>query len=241
MDIKNRVAMVTGANRGIGKALVESLLQNAVTKIYATARDSQSLPDFNDERVIKLQLDITNEQHISNTVKLAGDINLLINNAGTAELVSALTGPLTAIKNDMETNYFGTLAMIRAFKPVLEKQQDSALVNIVSISAFVNNPLASGYCASKAALFSLSQGLRIALAQTGISVHTVNPGPIDTDMISTIEIEKTSPSTAANNIIEGLLADEADIFPDPMSQQMFDLWQHNYRDLENMVAQAHNP
>jgi short-subunit dehydrogenase len=140
----------------------------------------------------------------------------------------------------MQTNYFSTLDMIRNFVPLLETKRNAAIVNVASIAAFVNFPIIGGYSASKAALFSLSQGIRIELATRGIAVHTVNPGPIDTELAREFEADKASPKETAENIIRGLENDEADIFPDVGGQQMFDVWRNDYRDLEAMVLQMHN-
>lgn len=238
MNIQNRIVLVTGANRGIGKAIVESLLQNGVKKIYAAARDLASLPDFNDARITPLKLDIVNAADIALATKTAHDIDMLINNAGVAAFSSAADGDFDLVRRDMDVNYFGTLNMCRAFIPVLEKNASSSIVNVASIAAFVNFPILGGYSASKAALFSISQGLRIELAPKNIGVHTVNPGPIDTDMAKDLPMEKSSPADAAKNIITALKNNEADIFPDDTSKQMFATWQQDYRQLEAMVYES---
>ena len=237
MKIEGRTAFVSGANRGIGKAIVEELLQNGVSKVYAGARKLSSLPDWNDARVIPIELDITNEKQVQAAATKAGDVDLLINNSGVASFSSILEGPIENVQSDMNTNYFGTLNMTRAFVPVLEKAKEPALVNVVTIGAFVNFPVIGGYCASKAALFSMTQAARIELAPKGISVHTVNPGPIDTDMAKEFDADKTSPEETAQNIVAGLKADTADIFPDQGGQDMFEVWKKDYRELEKMVSQ----
>ncbi len=240
MNFDNKVILVTGANRGIGKEIVTALLQRKVKKIYATARDISKLPDFSDERIIALPLDITDSRQIAEAASSASDIDILINNAGIAAFASLLDSPLDVLEQDMNTNYFGTLNMIREFIPLLEKRESSSIVNLVTIGAFVNFPMLGGYCASKSALFSLSQGIRIELAPKNISVHTVNPGPIDTDMAKEFDMEKTSPEVAAKNILLALEAGEMDIFPDQTGKGMFDLWNNNYRDLEKAVYDMHH-
>ncbi len=240
MNFDNKVVLVTGANRGIGKEIVSALLTRNVKKIYATSRDIANLPDFADTRISALQLDITDPQQIVEAAKSASDIDILINNAGIAAFASLLDSPLNVLEQDMNTNYFGTLNMIREFTPLLEGKESSAIVNMVTIGAFVNFPMIGGYCASKSALFSLSQGIRIELAPKNISVHTVNPGPIDTDMAKEFDMEKTSPELAAENTLLGLEAGEADIFPDQTGKGMFDLWSNNYRDLEKAVYDMHH-
>ncbi len=240
MKIKDRTILITGANRGIGRATVDALLAAGAAKIYAGSRKLEALPDFGDSRVVPLEIDITNADSVSKAAETAGDIDLLINNAGTLSMGSVLDSPIQSIESDMNVNYYGTLAMARAFVPVLESKRDAGIVNVVTIAAFVNFPGLAGYSPSKAALFSLSQGLRIELAPRGIAVHTVNPGPIDTDMAKDLEMDKTSPETAAANIVRGLENDEADIFPDAAAEQMFGVWTGNYRDLEAAVYQMHH-
>ena len=239
MQLSNKTVLVTGANRGIGKALVTALLDRDVKKIYAAARDTAKLPAFNDDRVVALQLDIANIEEVQNAAKVADDIDLLINNAGVAAFTSLLTGPRELIERDMTTNYYGTLDMVREFAPLLENKEDAGIVNLVTIAAFANFPILGGYSASKAALFSLSQGIRVELAAKGISVHTVNPGPIDTDLAKDFPMEKASAADTAENILDGLANNEADIFPDAAGRQMFDVWNNDYRDLENMVLEMH--
>ncbi len=240
MNFKNKIVLVTGANRGIGKEIISALLNKGVKKIYAASRDIANLPDFSDARVVPITLDITNREQISAAAKIANDIDILVNNAGVAAFTSLIDGPLDLLEADMNTNYYGTLNMIREFVPVLAKKETSAIVNMVTIGAFVNFPILGGYCASKSALFSLSQGIRIELAAKNISVHTVNPGPIDTEMAEKFEADKTSPKVTAENIVQALEADEADIFPDPNGKGMFDLWNNNYRDLEKAVYDMHH-
>lgn len=236
MNIENRTVFVSGANRGIGKAIVDELLKNGVKKIYAGARKVSSLPQWNDDRIVAVELDITNSEQVNKAAEMAQDVDMLINNAGVATFSSILGGSIEGIKNDMDTNYYGTLNMVRAFVPTLEKTKDAALVNVVTIGAFVSFPAIGGYCASKAAVFSMSQAARMELAPRGIAVHTVNPGPIDTDMTKELAMDKSSPELTAQNIIAGLKTDTADIFPDPGSQGMFEVWKKDYRELEKMVA-----
>ncbi len=240
MRLEGESVLVTGANRGIGAALVNALLGKGVRKVYAAARNPDSLPDFGDSRVVPIAIDITNTEQVKQAAKTAADVELLINNAGVAAFTSLLDGPIDLIKRDMDTNYYGTLDMVRRFVPVLETKTDAAIVNVVTIGAFVNFPMLGGYCTSKSALFSLSQGIRIELAAKSIAIHTVNPGPIDTDMAKDFQAEKTSPEVTAENTLTALESGEVDIFPDAGSQGMIKVWKSDYRALEQMVAEMHN-
>ncbi len=240
MHFKDKTVLVTGANRGIGKALVEALLKKDVKRVYAGARTVSTLPDFGDSRVTGLQLDITNRSQINKAAEFASDVDIVINNAGVAAFAGLLDGPVDVIQRDMNTNFYGTLNVVRAFVPYLETKKESAIVNVVTIGAFVNFPAIGGYCASKAALFSMSQGIRIELAPKGIAVHTVNPGPIDTDMIKGLDTKKTNPAQAAENILAGVESNEADIFPDAGGKGMFEMWNHNYKDLESAISRMHH-
>ncbi len=240
MNLENKTILVTGSNRGIGQAIVAQLLKRGVKKIYAAARDISKLPNFDDERVENITLDITQPEQIKQAAKKANDIDILINNAGVAASASLLDTPIDLIERDMNTNYYGTLSMIREFIPALENKPGGAIVNVVSIVAFASLPALGGYCASKAALFSLSQGIRTELAPKGIQVHTVNPGPIDTDMAKDFQGDKPSALHTAENILLALEADEIDIFPDDMGQHMIATWKNDYRDLEKMFADMHN-
>jgi NAD(P)-dependent dehydrogenase (short-subunit alcohol dehydrogenase family) len=240
MNLNGKTVLVTGANRGIGFAIVNSLLKKGVAKVYAGARDVTKLPDFADDRVVAIELDITKGEQVIAAAENAADVDVLINNAGVASFSSILDGPRDLVERDMNTNYYGTLDMVRAFVPVLESKKDATIVNIVTIAAFANFPIIGGYSASKAALFSLSQGIRIELATRGIAVHTVNPGPIDTELAKEFPIDKADTNVTADNILNALEDGEADIFPDEAGRQMFATWKHDYRDLEAMVSEMHH-
>lgn len=238
MKLENTVVFVSGANRGIGRALVEALLERGAAKVYAAARKPQEIPDFNDDRVVKIELDITMPDQVEAAAAKAADTEVLINNAGVATYASAFSGDLDKEHLVMNVNYFGTLAMMRAFIPVLAGKKHTVIANVASIASFVNFPNIGGYSASKAALFSITQGARIELAPKGISVHNICPGPIDTDMAKGLEMDKTSPEATAINILNGLEAGDPDIFPDPAGADMFKAWQKDYRNLEKIASQS---
>jgi NAD(P)-dependent dehydrogenase (short-subunit alcohol dehydrogenase family) len=235
MKLDNQTVFVSGANRGIGKALVEALLAHPVKKIYAGARDIHGLT-FNDPRVVPVAVDITNREQIAKAVKQASDVTLLINNAGALAFASVVIGEVAALKSDMEVNYFGTLSMVNGFAPVIEKNGGGAIANVISIVGLASMAGIGGYSASKAALFSATQAMRTELKAKNISVHGIFPGPIDTDMAKEFPIDKTSPKITAENILAGIAAGKEDIFPDPMSANLSQLWAKDPKELERQFA-----
>lgn len=236
MKLDNKTVLVSGANRGIGKSLVEALLKQNVKKVYATARNLSDLGIFNDPRVVAIQLDITNREHIRNAVAKASDVNVLINNAGALSFAGVVTGEPEALARDMEVNYFGTLSMVNGFAPVIEKNGGGAIANVISIVGLAAMAGIGGYSASKAALFSATQAMRAELKAKNISVHGIFPGPIDTDMAKEFTMDKASPQSTAQKIVEGIIAGQEDIFPDPMSANLSELWAKNPKELERQFA-----
>jgi NAD(P)-dependent dehydrogenase (short-subunit alcohol dehydrogenase family) len=236
MKLDNKTLFVTGSNRGIGKAIVDVLLKHPVRKIYAAARQLEGLPPFNDNRVVPIKLDIGDPEQIQQAVALAEDVEVLINNAGVMSFAGAVLGESDLLKQDMEVNYFGTLNLSRSFIPVLEKQEESAIVNLLSVLSLASMAGIAGYCASKAALFSATQAMRTELKAKNISVRGVFPGPIDTDMAKGLAFPKTSVQITAENIVAGILAGQEDIFPDTYSVQVSELWAKDPKALERQFA-----
>jgi len=235
MNLENKTIFVSGANRGIGKAIVEALLKHPVKKIYAAARNVNNLPGFNDTRVVPVKLDITDNSQIQNAVEHAKDVDVLINNAGVLSFAAIVGGEFDLLKHDMNVNYFGTLTMTRAFIPVLENK-GGAIANVISIIGLASMASVGGYSASKAALYSATQAMRTELKPKNISVHGIFPGPIDTDMARGIDMPKTSARETAENIVNGIAAGLEDIFPDPMSLQLSELWAKDPKGLERQFA-----
>jgi NAD(P)-dependent dehydrogenase (short-subunit alcohol dehydrogenase family) len=230
-------ALVTGANRGIGRAIVEALLARDAPKVYATARSIETLADLTtDPRVVPLKLDITDPDQVSAAASAAGDVTLLVNNGGSLAFADLLGGELPAIHADLETNYFGTLAVTRAFVPVLHRNGGGAIVNLLSLVAFGAVRAMGGYSVSKAAAASMTQAVRAQVADLGITVHGVFPGAVDTDMIRAFDIPKTSPKDVANAILDGVEAGEEDIFPDQMSSDGHQAWRNDPKALERQMA-----
>ena len=236
MKLENKTVLVTGANRGIGKAIVEALLAQNVKKIYAAARKPSELPNFGDARVVPLALDITDRAQITQAAVTATDVDLLINNAGALTYATVAGGDSAGLARDMEVNYFGTLSVVSAFVPVLEKQGGGAIANVISVVGLASMAGIGGYSASKAALFSATQALRAELKTKKIDVHGIFPGPIDTDMAKGFEMEKASPKATGEKIIAGILAGKEDIFPDPMSESIGALWEKDPKGLERQFG-----
>jgi NAD(P)-dependent dehydrogenase (short-subunit alcohol dehydrogenase family) len=236
MKLENRIIFVSGANRGIGRAIVEALLKLKIKKVYASARKIEDLPKFSDARVVPVQLDITVAAQIQKAVEAAKDVNVLINNAGALSFASVILGEEQMLIHDMQVNYFGTLNMVRAFVPIIEKNGPGAIANMSSVVGLASMSAIGGYSASKAALFSASQAMRSELKAKNISVHTIFPGPIDTDMARGFEMTKTSPQIAGENIVKGINAGLEDIFPDPMSVEVGATWSKDPKSVERSFA-----
>ncbi len=211
MKIEDRTVLITGANRGIGEALVNEALRRGARKVYAGTRSMLRHPD---RRVIPLMLDVTSESQIQRAAHEIDALDLLINNAGIA-LYDDLS-KVEPIEQQLAVNVFGSLRMSQALLPLL-KRSGGAIVNCLSLAAIAPVPVVPAYSISKAAAFSMTQSLRRALSGQGVSVHGVFLGPIDTDMSRGLEIPKASPQLAAAGILDGLENGEEDIFPDPAS------------------------
>ncbi len=201
MQIKETVALVTGANRGIGQAFLEALRNAGVKQVYAAARDAASLAEIvtgDSGRTVPLKLDVTEPKQVRAAAELAKDVTLLVNNAGVAFFRGFISADdIEGARLEMEVNYFGTLAMSRAFAPVLKRNGGGAIINIASIAAHVNFPILGPYSASKAAVHSLTQGLRAELSNQGTQVIGVYPGPVDTDMAKDFDAPKVPPAQIA--------------------------------------------
>lgn len=231
------VAFVTGANRGIGAALVHALGDAGVGRIYAAARSPASLEKMKrPTNVVPVALDVTEPDQLARATDLASDVTLLFNNAGILAFGDILTTPWEDIEANLNVNYLGKLRVARAFAPVIERNGGGAIVNTLTLVALASMPGLSAYNASKAAAWSMTQSLRASLAERSIRVHGVFPGAVDTDMLTGVEMEKAAPADVATAILNGVVKGEEDIFPDAMSASLYDAWASDHKTVEKQFA-----
>jgi len=238
MQIENSVALVTGANRGIGRAFVDALLERGARRIYAAGRDLANLEAvvrLDPKRIRALQLDVTRADDARAAAVQAKDVTLLINNAGALSLGRLADIPVDAVRGDMETNFFGLLNVITPFVPILERNHGS-IVNILTLLSLASMPGVASYNASKAAGWSLTQSFRADLAKRGIRVHAVFPGAVDTEMARSFEIPKPPAIDVARATLAGVAADQEDIYPDAMAQQVYAVWRTDHKAVERQFA-----
>jgi NAD(P)-dependent dehydrogenase (short-subunit alcohol dehydrogenase family) len=218
MTFADKTVLVTGANRGIGQALVQEALRRGARRVYAGTRQPLTHPDG---CVTPLTLDVTNPAQIQAAADHVPSLDVLINNAGIW-LYDDLSDR-AMLERHLAVNFYGTWGVTRAFLPLLIRSKGT-IVNNVSLMALAALPLTPAYSVSKAAAFSLTQSLRALLAGRGVRVHALLTGPVDTDMTRGFDIPKASPESVARAILDGVEAGEEDIFPDPMSASMADGW-----------------
>jgi NAD(P)-dependent dehydrogenase (short-subunit alcohol dehydrogenase family) len=239
--IEGKVALVTGANRGIGRALTEALLTRGVKKVYATARNPKALQALRDERLVPLRLDVTDADQLRAAAEAAPDVELVFNNAGVS-LAGGIADAtiLGQARRALEVNYFGPLQLLQRLAPLLARNGGGAVINIGSAAGLTNIPFFPTYSASKAALHSLTQAARILLGAQGTAVFGVYPGPVDTDMVRDLTLPKTAPREVAFAILDGIEAGQEDIFPDPYAitfgQRFGSSPKASERDVAAMVA-----
>ena len=218
MEIAGKAMLVTGANRGLGRAVVAEALRRGARRVYAGTRRPLAHPDA---RVLPITFDVTKAAEIQAAVEQVDSLDILVNNAGLA-LVDELADRAT-LERHLAVNFFGPYGVTQAFLPLLVRSR-GALVNVLSVAALAPLPVIAGYSISKAAALSLTQSLRPLLAGRGVSVHAVLAGPIDTDMTRDFNVPKTSPESVARGILDGLERGDEDIFPDPMSESLAEGW-----------------
>jgi NAD(P)-dependent dehydrogenase (short-subunit alcohol dehydrogenase family) len=235
VELRGSVALVSGANRGLGKAIVECLLAAGAAKVYAGARQPEAI-SAGDPRIVPLELDVADPARIAAAAARAVDVQVLVNNAGVTAVQPLLdaTDPRGA-ELEMRVNYFGTLEMCRAFAPILARNGGGAIVNVLSILGRVASPRLGGYSASKAAAVSLTQSIRAQLAPRGTLVIGVLPGFIDTDMARRVTAPKLSPRSVASSIVEALRDGVEDVYPG-MAAEIEQALRHDPKAVERQFA-----
>jgi NAD(P)-dependent dehydrogenase (short-subunit alcohol dehydrogenase family) len=218
MTIADRAVLVTGANRGLGRSLVEDALRRGAQRVYAGTRQPLA---HSDGRVTPLTLDVTDAAQIQAAVERVGSLDVLINNAGVD--LHGEVSDRVLLERHLAVNLFGTYGVTQAFVPLLTRSR-GAIVNVLSVAAVAALPFTPTYSISKAAAFNLTQSLRALLAARGVRVHAVLAGPVDTDMTRYLDIPKASPQAVARAIFDGMENGEEEIFPDPLSASMAEGW-----------------
>ena len=212
MKIAGSVALVTGANRGLGRAYARELVNRDAAKVFGAARHPDQVTE---PGVIPIALDITDPRRAAAVAAACADASLLVNNAGVMKASTFIDSPgLAAARAEMETNYFGTLSMCRAFAPVLASNGGGAIVNMLSVTSFYTNPFNASYGASKAAAWSLTNGVRLELHHQGTLVVAVHAGFIDTDMAALVDAPKVSPESVATMVFDAVEAGQVEVLAD---------------------------
>lgn len=238
MIIEGVKVLVTGSNRGLGVEIVRSLLAAGVGKIYAAARDPDTLVQthaLDSDRVIPVRLDITNDEEIAAATHAAHDITLLINNAGVLDFAGALDTTIAHIDRNMATNFHGTFALTRAFVPVIEANGGGVIANVLTVLSFVSAPIFSAYNASKAASWSMMMSLRPYVEPKGIQIVNIFPTTIETEMVVKLDKLKAKPADVAEHIISGLIDGKEDIYP-VGAQKFYDDWRADQKAIERYYA-----
>ncbi|QEW02750.1 SDR family oxidoreductase [Microbacterium lushaniae] len=211
MNIEGSVALVTGGNRGIGRHFVQHLLERGATKVYAAARNPQSIDA---PGAIPLALDITDPDSVARVAAVATDLTLLVNNAGVSTGTDLVTGDLATIRTEFETNFFGPLAMIRAFAPILARNGGGGILNVNSRLSWLSVAGANAYSASKAASWSMTNGIRLELAGQGTQVTGLYLSATETDMMAGWDIPKNDPADVVTAALDGLEAGAREVLAD---------------------------
>ncbi|MFL1427168.1 MULTISPECIES: SDR family oxidoreductase [unclassified Nocardiopsis] len=217
MDITGSVALVTGANRGIGRRFVDELLDRGAAKVYAAARRPGTV-EVSDPRVEVLRLDLLDADSVSRAAAQARDVTLLVNNAGIATRVDLVTGDPDAIRLELDTHFFGTLGVIRAFAPVLAANGGGAVVNVLSALSWFTTAGAGAYAVAKAAAWSMTNGVRLDLAGQGTLVQGVHLGAADTDMMAGYDVPKIDPVDVARASLDGVASGAIEVLVDDASR-----------------------
>jgi len=240
-NLKDKIALVTGANRGIGEAYVKVLVEAGAKKVYAAARDLENLKPIIErypETVEAVLLDVTRTEHIQALSDSISELDILINNAGIANACySTSENAVEIARMEMETNFFGPMQVTLSLLPLLKQSGEAAIINLSSIAGISNFPLLGPYSASKAAVHSFTQGLRAELSSDAIQVLGVYPGPIDTRMAEGFEMDKPKPEQVAVKTFDALAEGRVDVLPDEFSMQMYEAFLQHPHQLEKAFSQ----
>lgn len=234
MQIQNSIVLVTGANRGVGQEYVAQLIRLGAAKVYACARNPDNLGAtvaFDPARVIPLQLEVTDPGSVEAAAQTAGDVTLLINNAGALTFGGALEVTDAGLAKDMAVNNDGLRRMTQAFTPIIEANGGGAVVNMLTLLSFVSAPGFAGYNASKAAAWSMAMSLRAYLRPKGIQVINAFPAGIDTDMLAGVDAPKDSPEAVVRDVLAAVIADHEDVYP-ASAADVFDAWRADQKAVE---------
>jgi NAD(P)-dependent dehydrogenase (short-subunit alcohol dehydrogenase family) len=217
MQIQGSVAVVTGANRGLGRQLAEELVRRGAAKVYAAARNPEQITSSG---VVPLQLDTNDPLSVAAAATAAADATLLVNNAGNYNTATLLDGEMDDIRALMETHYFGTLSVTRAFAPALTANAPAAILNIASVLSWLHPASAGAYCAAKAALWAQTDSVRDELASRGVTVTALHVGYMDTDMVSNLDAAKNDPALIAAAALDGVATGAHEVLADDLTRQI---------------------
>jgi NAD(P)-dependent dehydrogenase (short-subunit alcohol dehydrogenase family) len=215
IPIEGAVVLVTGGNRGFGRALVDEFLERGAAKVYATSRSAQPGPQ-RDNRIVPLVLDVSNDASVAAAIQAAPDVSILVNNAGIQLTTPVLEAPLSAMRDELETNLFGIIRVARAFAPVLAEQPQSSMVNVLSALSWLS--FGRGYEISKAAAWSATNALRLALRDQGTIVTGLHVGYMDTDMTARVDAPKADPRDIARQTADAIIAGDFEILADGLTR-----------------------
>jgi NAD(P)-dependent dehydrogenase (short-subunit alcohol dehydrogenase family) len=215
MQIQGSVALVTGANRGIGSAFAQALMERGARKVYAGVRD---LTTVENSRLVPIQLDVTDPARVAAVAAELEDVQIIVNNAGVGHPGFPLSASFDAARVELETNYLGLVSMIQSFAPVLERNGGGAFVNVLSVLSWIGLPLLATYSASKAAAWSFTNAARVELHRQNTHVVGVHVGFVDTDLTAPLEVEKIPPATVATSALDALEAGEPEAVVDDFSR-----------------------
>jgi NAD(P)-dependent dehydrogenase (short-subunit alcohol dehydrogenase family) len=231
--IEGAAALVTGGNRGFGRAIVEELLDRGAAKVYATSRSPQ--PQL-DERIVPLVVDVADDDSVAAAAQAAADVSIVVSNAGIALGTPVLDAPLTDIRAELETNLFGIIRVARSFSPVLARHPSSSLVNVLSVLSWI--AFGRGYEISKAAAWSATNSMRLRLRDQGTTVTALHVGYMDTDMTAHLDVPKVNPRDVAQQTADAIIAGQFEILADEVSRTVKSQLSHDLTTLYGQLAAA---